>query len=223
MTKEVYEAKKKDLESEFEERRKKLREAMDEGATISMEGEANAGDIIAVDKDEFNKEEPKNIEKSKSKTSAGMQDTSGGESRMSKNVGEVEEMDKATAGRKEGEGEVGHGAEAINVDEHADEDLAKKSDGREGSKAMEKKVIDKGEAVKASEKAKEVADKVADKKSRFRLMTPGRHDFRKVSGPVRNVFLNENFVADLDFIVRSLREFEPNLRLLEGFVPLREV
>ena len=219
MTKEVYEAKKKEIEEEFEERRNKLREATDEGATISKEGEADAGDIVVVDK------EPKNIDKSKSKTSEGMQDTSGGESRIAENVGEVEEVDKMAARAKEGEVEVERGIEAENVDKNANEDLAKKSDTRGGSKAIEGKVVEKGEVGKTSDKAKEVVDvdRIAEKKSRLRLMTPGRHDFRKVSGPVRSIFLNENFVADLDLIVRSLRKFESNVRLFEGFVPLREV
>jgi hypothetical protein len=165
MTKEEYEAKKKEIESEFEERRNKLRKAMDEGANVSKEGEAHAGDIV------------KTVDK--------------GESRTSENAGQVEEVDKTTAGAKEVEGEGERGAEAINVDEDVDEDLAKKSDGREGSKAIEGKVVEKGRAAKASEKAKEVVDKNAERKSRLRLMTPGRHDFRKVTGPVRNSFLYE--------------------------------
>jgi hypothetical protein len=168
MTKEVYEAKKTEIESEFEERRKRLREATDEAAKVSKEGD-----------------------QAKSKTGEGAQDTLGGESRIAENVGEVEDVDKATVGSKEGDVDVERGTEAINVDEDADEDLAKKSDGREGSKAIEGKAIEKGEVAKTSEKAKEVVDKNAEKKSRLRLMTPGRHDFRKVTGPVRSSFLYE--------------------------------
>jgi hypothetical protein len=191
MTKDEYEAKKKEIEEEFEERRNKLHEAMDEGATISKEGDANAGDIVAVDKDKFNKEEPKNIDKSKLQTREGMQDMSGGESRIAENVGEVEDLDKTTAGRKGGEREVERRIETINVDEDVNEDLAKKSDARGGSKAIEGKAKEQGEVAKGSENAKEVVDKNAEKKSRLRLMTPGCHDFRKVSGPVCNSFLYE--------------------------------
>jgi hypothetical protein len=201
MTKDVYEAKKKEIESEFEKRRNKLREAMDEAAKASLGDQA------------------------KSKTRESALDTLGGESRIAENVGEVEDVDKVTAGSKEGKGKGERGAEAINVDDDADEDLAKTSDARGGSKVIEAKAIEKGEAAKTSDKAKEIVevDRIAEKKSRLRLMTPGRHDFRKVSGPVRSIFLNENLIADLDFVVRSLREFKSNLRLFEGFFPLCEV
>jgi hypothetical protein len=167
MTKEEYEAKKKEIEEEFEERRNKLRAATDEGVKASLGDQA----------------------KSKARESA--QDTLGGESRIAENVGEVEDVDKATAGSKEDDVDVERGTEAINVDEDADEDLAKTSDARGGSKVIEAKAIEKGGVAKASEKAKEVVDKNAEKKSRLRLMTPGRHDFRKVTGPVRSSFLYE--------------------------------
>ena len=61
-----------------------------------------------------------------------------------------------------------------------------------GTKPIERKAKEQGEVAKGSENAKEVVDKNAEKKSRLRLMTPGRHDFRKVTGPVRNSFLYEN-------------------------------
>jgi hypothetical protein len=189
MTKEEYEAKKKEIELEFVERRKKLREATGEGATISKEGDANAGDVV------------KTVEK--------------GESRMSENTGGVVDVDKTAAGAKE--------VEAINVDDDENEDLARKSDAREGSKAIEGKAKEQGEVAKGSENAKEVVDKNAERKSRLRLMTPGRHDFRKVTGPVCIVFLHEIFAADLDFEVRSLCEFKSNVRLFEGLFPLCEV
>jgi hypothetical protein len=92
-----------------------------------------------------------------------------------------------------------------------------------GTKAIEQKAKEQGEVAKESENAKEVADKIAEKKSRLRLMTPGRHDFRKVTGPVRGIFLHEIFAADLDFEVRSLRELESNVRLFEGLFPLCQV
>jgi hypothetical protein len=142
MTKDEYEAKKKEIEEEFEERRNTLCEAMDEGANVSKEGEAHAGDIV------------KTVDK--------------GEWRTSDNAGQVEEVDKTTAGAKEVEGEGERGAEAINVDEDADEDVAKTSDARGGSRAIEvAKVVEKGEVVKTSDKAKEIVevDRIAEKKS----------------------------------------------------------
>jgi hypothetical protein len=168
---------------------------MDEGTKVSKEGNTNTGNIVTMIEKEMH-------DKPKSKTSESVQDTLGGGSKMAENVGEVEGVEKMTARSKEGEGKVECGVETINVDEDADEDLAMKSDARGGSKTIE--------VAKMSEKAKK-ADKVADKKSRFRLMTPGQHDFRKVSGPVRNVFLYEIFIAELYFVVQSLCEFEPNL------------
>jgi hypothetical protein len=184
MTKDEYEAKKKEIEEEFEERRNRLRAATDEGAKVSKEGDANAGDIVKTVENDMDARRAKLGDKAKSKTGEGAQDTSGGESRIAGNVGEVEEVDKMTAGHKEGEGEVERGAEAINVDDDGNKDLAKTSDARGGSKVIEAKAIEKGEAAKA-------LDKNAERKSRLRLMTPGRHDFRKVTGPVRSSFLYE--------------------------------
>jgi hypothetical protein len=176
MTKEEYDLRMKTIELEYAEKKKRLGGGTNKEPEASKDVGANAGSG-AIDVDRWNEDEGSDGEKENDEVKVDEENEEGEE--------EGDEM-SATMGTQ--------GAKAAGQEKAGNEDAMEVDGGdNEGAKEKEKARPTKATATKTTKAVtilpprgpKEISEEERAKiKARYRLMTPGRHNLRAVSGKV---------------------------------------
>jgi hypothetical protein len=180
MTKEEYDSKMKTIELEYAAKKKRLGGTMNEEPEASRDVGANAGSG-AIDVDRWNEDEGSDGEKEKDEAKV---DEGNEEGEEEENDGMSATM--GTQGGKVVEKEKAGNEDAMEVD-GGDNEGAKEKGKARPTKAAETKTT-KAVKILSPRGPKEISEEERAKiKARYRLMTPGRHNLRAVSGKVSRV------------------------------------
>jgi hypothetical protein len=187
MTKEEYDLRMKTIELEYAEKKKRLGGTMNEEPEASRDVGVNAGSG-AIDVDRWNEDEGSDGEKEKEETKVdeeNEEEEEEEEDRMSATMG--------TQGAKVTGKEKAGNEDAMEVDGGDNEGAKEKEKARPTKAAATKATTTKTVKIVPPRGPKEISEEERAKiKARYRLMTPGRHNLRAVSGKVSR-FSSLNF------------------------------